>query len=428
MRKAALVLVSFFLWPAAAAWAQPALGNNPLSRQGIGEFAPTLFSRNWGMGGAGAASPGTDHINLVNPGLLNYNRTTNFELGLYTRTAWISDGTREQRFGGGGPQYLTFAFPVHKKVTIAAGLTPYTQLDYRTETVARIAGTTDSVGYGVNGSGGTNRAFLAVGALLGKGFSAGLEASYLFGTVTNRQETSILPAYSNLRTAQTQTLYFRDFLFKPGVAWRKALDTSRTRFIGFGLTGTIGRSVKANRDLVVQTLGAPGTSVIIDQDTVLSGTTRVMLPTELVAGINLQRLLHWNLAADLVYGNYSTLAIDGRGSGLRNTLGIRAGAEWMPDVNKPGYFNLVTYRAGFSAGQSPFVYQNNQLMDYSASLGATFPILRKEARYMRPSINLAVVGGIRSTTAGATLREQYVRVVLGVTLNDNLWFLRYKLD
>jgi hypothetical protein len=110
-------------------------------------------------------------------------------------------------------------------------------------------------------------------------------------------------------------------------------------------------------------------------------------------------------------------------------LSFRFGAEFCPGTKKStSYLNLVTYRFGFLLKNFPFEYQGKSIQDMRLTAGASFPIVRKDAKFSRPLINLSLAAGKRGIAGSSIGSENYFQVGLGFTLNDFLWFNRYKID
>ena len=78
--------------------------------------------------------------------------------------------------------------------------------------------------------------------------------------------------------------------------------------------------------------------------------------------------------------------------------------------------------------QLPYKMGGEFVTDKRISIGASFPIIRKEAKFSRPLINLGISYGRRGLKNTYLGEEDYYQVNLSFTLNDFLWFNRYKID
>ena len=104
-------------------------------------------------------------------------------------------------------------------------------------------------------------------------------------------------------------------------------------------------------------------------------------------------------------------------------MNIGVGFEYIPKINSTKYWDLVTYRAGFQYIKTPYQLDGRRINDVNGSLGISLPM----GSYLVNHVNLALVGGQRGALVGTQIRERYIRIALGFTLNDR-WFYRYALD
>jgi hypothetical protein len=70
--------------------------------------------------------------------------------------------------------------------------------------------------------------------------------------------------------------------------------------------------------------------------------------------------------------------------------------------------------------QLPFFANGNKVNDFGINFGLSLPTGRS-------SIDLAFKTGSRGTTADNKLKENYFKVFVGLTLNDQ-WFVKRKFD
>ena len=109
---------------------QQVLGHFPLSRFGLGSYFGNGLVRNEGMASTGIAIPSLDHVNLLNPALLPFNRNANLEIDLWYAHRELKIGNDYSQIGGSGPAQLSVAVKVgatgtmlHSTVMFAGGFT-----------------------------------------------------------------------------------------------------------------------------------------------------------------------------------------------------------------------------------------------------------------------------------------------------------------
>ncbi|SFC59396.1 Long-chain fatty acid transport protein [Flexibacter flexilis DSM 6793] len=418
-------------WLAYGALAQNTTGHSPYSRFGLGDLSSQGGSRAMGMAETGVAAPSDENINLLNPALLTYNRVTNFQIDLYGQRKKMSTSSASETSTGGGLTNLAFSFPITKKMTAAFGLSPYSSVDYwlNTTTVMNTATDTASAIYAYKGSGSLSKVFLATGYAITPNLSVGVQANYLFGTLTNESVVQILPASDNNSFSVNKRDYYSRILFKPGVFYKAIIDTASRKYIGIGATIELGSSGNLRYDNKIYEYDGQGGTVEIDERSI-NQKTNFTMPATYRVGLGMGVPLKWKLAADFSYTDWTKLKNNNTTSNSAMNAAYMAavGGEWIPGYHKAGYWNKVTYRAGLNFQQTPITVNGQKINDMYVGLGMGLPIFRKETKFMYPMVNLGLAVGQRGTTQNSGIKENYFRISLGFVLNDNLWFTRYKID
>ena len=94
-----------------------------------------------------------------------------------------------------------------------------------------------------------------------------------------------------------------------------------------------------------------------------------------------------------------------------------------PKATSTRYRDLITYRVGFQYNQLPYRVEGTQIKDVNASVGLSLPL----GAYLVNHVTLSVVRGQRGVLTGTQIKEQYVRIGLGFSLND-WWFRKQVVD
>jgi hypothetical protein len=405
-------------------------GNYPLSRLGFGYRASEGTVRNQSMGGTGVANPSTDYINIQNPALLQYNKATNFDAGLLLNRFTIRDNSGNFSTWGGGPQYLLFSFPVAKRVTLAAGLMPYTYVDY--DLVVTNQATSSAIATSTNtyrGDGGLSKILISGGYYLGEGISLGLESGYVFGTIEKDLSVQLVTNSTGNSTfsGRLERGAYRQLVFKPGLAYRYLLDSVSNTVLNLGAALQLNSQLRS--DVSIYSESRLDQNSAISQDTVLERKDKQSLPGTLTIGAGLNRINKWSLALDLSYENYGNYTYFTEPT-ITYTNGYKAslGGEWIPKIASTNYLKKIRYRAGLSLHATPYQVNGQQLLDRQLSFGVGLPMTRKEAKFTRPYVNLALVTGIQGSLATNDYRDTYWRMSLSLNLNDLTWFSRYRVE
>lgn len=403
------------------------MNNSALSRFGLGMEFNDGLSRNIGMGNTGVASMSPDHLNLQNPALLSHNRMTNFEFNGFFEAKSLKIPDVSQRFSNysAGPSYLAFGFPLGKRANLAFGGRPVTEINYNVQNKDFFKIGTDSFQNAYSGKGSISKAFISLAWEPLSGFSIGLESSFMIG---NLSQNDIALSKNQANSFLEENQYaVKTFQFKPGVSWYQKLNKVKDINISFGATATLNDRFNFRQTRIFSTQSQ---GLNLNNDTLFNNQkTSIPIGRNIKGGICLFRPFRWLVTADFSF----TPAVESFGL-LYKTRGndsyeANVGAEYSPGIAKSTkYLNIVTYRAGGFFRQEPFLIDGKTVTTQQISIGFSFPILRKEAKFTRPLINIAFFGGFRGVSQSGLNNERYGGITLGFTLNDSLWFRRYKVD
>ncbi len=418
--------------------------NSPYSRFGLGDFASQYYAGPGGMGGLSAAFHDPYHLNTLNPASLASLQATAFEVGLNAKYSALQGQDDSEGIWSGNLTYLALGFPLINPINevldrkrsefglgMAFALQPYTLVGYNIESTS----IQDELGPATNllkGTGGTNRLLWSSAARY-KGFSGGFTFGYLFGQLTNSRRVEL---------DSVELAYVTEFLDEVsinGFFWEAGLQYTHT----FKKPNANGEMMPTGKRLILGAYGSSGSDFntntsrfaerrsedLINQDTILNlsdveqnGT----LPSAMAFGLMFEDINDFRVGLEYGMENWSGYSNEAKpDTTLADTWSIRAGVEWIPDVQSyNNYFERMRYRFGFFYGLDPRTFEGEQLKEYGVSVGFGFPIIMSRQRIS--FINLALEAG--QFGLADTLRETFVKMTLGFTLNDNTWFFKRKFN
>ena len=400
--------------------------NSPYSRFGIGDLSTNNGSiRNFSMGGSGVVSPNSYQINELNPALLYFNNNVIFELNVNSQLKTLKEDTRSQRDGSANLGTIGLAIPVNKRWSAALGLKPYSTVQYETNSVQSVTNDPNRqalVKY--SGQGGLSEVYFGHGVKVLKDLTIGATASYVFGTIDNMFTTALQqPNGSQPLTTQQlrirQETNYHDFAFKTGLAYRRKMGKYN---VGIGGVYNLATDLKAERRTYIERLNTSG----LDQTKADSTNKKVTIPSGMQLGLSLDNGVNWSVNADVALQNWSEFKNFEGNAPFENTTRFGLGGEIVPEPASPKYLRRVTYRAGFSYGQTQYVVNNEQLKEAAVTWGFTLPLGRSlitESSFL----NLGFALGKRGTTDNNLVQENFIRAQVGLSLN-NKWFIQRKLD
>ena len=442
---AGLAGLSLLGWLNAASTQAQGLGNSPYSRLGLGDaYINTGGVRQMAMGGVGLAAPNGSNVNELNPALVYYTSRTTYEVAITGQFKTISNRTSSQRDGSGTLGYLAFAVPISKRWAAAAGLRPYTAVDYESTTSGTVTGDPNSQSINrFTGDGGLSEAYMVHAFRLAKGLTVGGTASYVFGTIDATSSTTVItPTSSETNTQSTVRLEhvrYSDFIFRAGAHYRSKLSDK----LNYNLAAVYGFQSNLNGTYDVsqeqRTLGgAPIANTNIPLVTGQKGEARV--PTLAQFGVSIDNNRNWSASLDVARQQWSRFQVpvlagvtSAANVPLSDTYRIGLGGELSPDpTNVDSYFKRIIYRAGVSVAEIPYRPGGQRLYDRAVSWGFGLP-LPGATPLDATTLSLAFTYGQRGNTnvtidsPSGNVKENYIRMQLGLSLN-NRWFIKRRIE
>ncbi len=399
---------------------------SPYSLFGIGLLSGDGLTYQEGMGGLGISNGKYWVLNNVNPALLPMNSFTTFDLGLYTERRNLTTSDLSQSNTTGGLRHLTLGIPIiNLKWSIALGLMPYSNVSYNMTTSSPVVNWENATAnYKYIGSGGLNQVYLSSGyQIIPKLLSVGFKAGYAFGTVTDETHISIEEIIyedeeDEIGTAKLfePSRYFResrysDFLFQGGINLKKEIKKNMEVSLGFIYEFETDMNTARKELVEIYNPSDPKTPT----DEVLSdakGST--YLPPNYGFGLSFTKMNKWTFGIDYYMRDWTKYKSDfGGNDPFTNSYKIIVGGELTPDITSvTSYMKRVTYLFGFNIEQTPILINNTNIDDFGINFGVSLPVGNASI------FNLALKYGQLGTTSNGLIREDYVKINLGMTFND----------
>lgn len=382
---------------------------------------PTQFAVNRSLGGITAGYRSPVNINYNNPASYSAIKLTTFEIAVAANGLWLNDGDTTQRFGSGSISYLAFAFPMAKFWGASVGLIPYSSNSYDVrQTVAGPNGLGSDIEYRFVGEGQLYQFYIGNGFSY-KGFSAGFNIAYLFGTL--RKET--LTFFPDLQTAFpsriVESRLAKDFIWNAGLQYTQRLN--KELFLTFGLSANTSIDTKFERDLRWERLTSISSRIdTLKQEAVEAGV--IKLPAKWNLGVTLTKTASYKMGLDVGYEQWSQYEAFGESSeNLVDALRIGFGISFRPQGRSFGnMWKSADYNLGFYYSTNHYELNGNRLPQFALTGGIGIPIKKINSR-----INLALEIGQRGSLNDGLFRETFMNATFGFTLNDR-WFVKRRFE
>jgi hypothetical protein len=416
------LLTVFVFFTGITAWSQAA--RSPFTSFGIGEPYGNALINTQGMSGVGVAQPQFFYINNQNPALLVYNTLTGFQAGLLAERRTIRQDTLSETGTGGNMNYIVTAFPVKPtKWTTSLGLMPFSTVKFKIAYIDEIDNSTDSIFVTEEGSGGLTQFYWSNGVRITPDLAIGVKAAYIFSSLKNTYSNRLYRTNQLINYDATieNKAYVKDFAFTAGISYSIDSLFKQNRYrLSFGATYSLATDLNTTTSTLLYR--SVPTSAPIDS-TVLN-TTRglIHIPAAFTVGIALNRGFRWSVGTEFSYQDWSTYKSITQNEGtLGKSWRGAVGGEITPDPASEKFLNRVTYRAGVSMEQYPFMTNGNEVKDIGINFGFSLP----SGRYS--SLDFALKFGKRGDQADNLLEETYFKVYFGFNFNDQ-WFIKRRFD
>jgi len=393
--------------------------SSPYSRFGLGDLQGNVFPEYNAIGGGVTAISNENSVNPSNPATYTSFKSNSFlfSTGGLHKTTDIQNSTDNQIANNSSFSHLTVAFLISRKLGASVGMLPYSNLGYTLN--ARDNNANSDMIY--SGDGGLSKIYFGGAYEPFKGFSVGINASYLFGGL-NRRKKLVYDDESFLNSRANSKINLKGYYYELGLLYKKSL--SEENEISFGLTANNNSSIRANRSEIVESFEFSG-FFELPKDTFVNSTEwgYATLPQYISTGISYRDGKKWLLVADYSMQNWENYSLFDQGDDLNNSMRISGGLQYTPEFNSvTKYYKRMEYRLGGAYSNTPITLNDTQLKEMSVSFGFGIPVRKSRTKY-----DVSLTLGKRGTIDNNLIKEQFVRFGLSVSY-DGIWFVKRKYD
>lgn len=391
--------------------------SSPYSRFGLGDLQGNVFPEYNALGSGVTALSNSKSVNPFNPASYTSFRPNSFlfSTGGLHKTTKIQNSTDKQVANNSAFSHLTIAFPINRKLGASIGMLPYSNIGYILNARDDVANA-DMI---YSGDGGISKIYFGGAYEPFKGFSVGMNASYLFGGL-NRRKNLNFDDESFLDSRSNSSINLKGYYYELGMMYKKQLADAKE--VSFGLTANNNSSIRAKRTNIVETIS--GANEIV-KDTALSSVEwgDINLPQYISAGLSYRNGKKWLLVADYSMQNWADFSLLGESDDLENSTRLSGGLQYTPEFNSvTKYYKRMQYRLGAAYSNTPLMLNDTQLKEMSVSIGFGIPVRKSRTKY-----DVSLTLGQRGTTDNNLIKEKFLRFGLSVSY-DGIWFVKRKYD
>jgi hypothetical protein len=416
MNKLKKLVVVLFVFCGLSAFAQ--LGtSSPYSRFGLGDLQGNAFPVYNALGGGVTALSSSNSVNPSNPASYTSFRANSFlfSTGGLHNTTQIQNSTDKQVVNNSAFSHLTIAFPISSKLGASFGMLPYSNIGYTLN--ARDTVVNADMIY--TGDGGLSKVYFGGAYEPFKGFSLGVNASYLFGGL-NRRKKLDYDDESFFDSRSNSSINLKGYYYELGLLYKKELANEKE--LSFGLTANNNSTLRAKRTNIVETISGEN-EIVKDTASNVVEWGEVTLPNYISTGLMYRDGEKWLLIADYSMQNWADYTLLGESDDLSNSMRLSGGLQYTPEFNSvTKYYKRMQYRLGAAYSNTPLTLNDTQLKEMSVSFGFGIPVKKSRTKY-----DVSFTLGQRGTTDNSLIKEQFVKFGLSVSY-DGIWFVKRKYD
>ncbi len=387
---------------------------------GIGEVNNSGLTTNQGMGGMGISYGNGWSVNQVNPALSVKNNVFNFQAAFNYKRINANTGNQSATIDGGGLSYVAMSLPVKpRKWTIGLGLNQISNVDYAHLFESPVVNSDLNALSRIEGDGGISEVYLSTGLELFENFNLGLQGSYVFGSTVRTQELTLVDeegATTGISSEYYERLTLGDFSLKGGAHY--ALPLSNSSILNFGGIYQLFGDINGSKFAKVANAGEADDP---DSDGQLISDNEsgwIYIPNKVGYGITYEKINKFAIGLEAQHQDFTQYqSFEGENDELGKSFKVGLGGQFIPDIYSiESVFKRITYRAGVEFEQTPYLIGGNKVNDIGINFGASVPVNSLSM------LNLAVKVGKRGNTDDGLIRENYLKVSMGFSINDNSWF------
>ncbi len=389
---------------------------SPYSFFGLGDVSFKGTAENVSMGGISTYVDQV-HYNINMPASLTELKLVNLNLGLSNNFIKIIDKTNQQWFSAHNVSYFSLAFPVGKKMGAGFGLFPVNSSGYMVYKKTNLG--TESY----KGDGGNTRLFLAVAYKLTGHISLGAEYQYYFGYLN--RENYWIPNSTLNYTKENDFLDFTGSTLKLSALYKYKLAKKYyvNAFANYRLATRLSAQYRSGTRVITP---LPGGEETVEYTTNADETGKINFPMQIDIGFGYGQTNKWFLGTEFTYKdlkNFRNPFYDPAYVSYKTGTGFKLGGLYIPEYNSiRSYWKRITYRAGAYFKNTGINIYNEDITDFGITFGLGLPAIRGIS-----NLNLGLELGQRGKVTTHLVKEQYINLHIGISLNDR-WFMKRKIN
>ena len=391
---------------------------SPYSFFGIGDVKFKGLAENRLMGGV-AVFPDSIHINMQNPASYSGLKFTTFTVGASFNSANYTSFQGTEKAQRTTLDYLVIGLPVTKKIGVTFGLLPYSSVGYRVRNE-------DAQGVirKYTGSGGVNKAFVGAAYTINSHFSVGFDMAYNFGEIETKGITSVPDL--QFGTREINNSEFNGLNFNLGAMYKTKINKKYNLYGSLSYTPESNLRLRNRRAFGLIDYVEDFDPGVVQQLSAIDDERTLKMPSRFSFGAGFGQERKWLVGTEVTLqqsSDFGNRFSDIGSATFENSVRYSFGGYYIPNyASFSSYFSKVVYRAGFRYENTGLIVNSEKIRDYAVTGGFGFPVGGTFS-----NLNVGAEFGRKGTAKANLVEENYLNVIIGLSLNDQ-WFVKRRYD
>jgi hypothetical protein len=365
--------------------------------------------KNAALGSSGIAFLSDGYLNNLNPASYSGIDSLSFmmDLGIYGGyTNYESRNLNKSKIVA-NLSYFAFGFRINKWFASSFGIIPYSTVRYDINTENTLDGIPEIIDVTSTGEGGINKFYWGNSLRLNKYLSFGINATYIKGTILQKEIISDNNYISGYVSQSTQ--YVNNLMLDYGALLTIGINNSNLRL-----------GVIYNKEKQLNTTSDFYYTSSYDTLELLAKKSSYSIPENLGIGLSFEHNNIFKIGFDYKKSNWSKINYNFSSIRARDSEKFSFGLEISPKNKHSFSFRNLDYRIGGFYKKSYLVIHDKPLDSKALTAGIGIPLNRKISK-----INLAIEIGQYGTLSKGLIKERYGMLHLDISLHD-IWFQKRK--
>ena len=394
-----------------------AQGGSNYSIFGLGDLYPGGSAAYESLGGTSIAVPSDFAINMRNPAMWSFAKTSRLQAGYRFNQNYISNQGNSLFQNNGKIDGVLGIFSVDTSlgISVSFGVHPYSSVNYliRTDNYVKIDTTTHVLAQTkFSGSGGLSNAYLGASIKLIDGLNIGASIFATFGLIET-QITTEFPLNSYYSSVSIRDDNFFGFGFKGGIYY--------SGIENLGIGAYLENHAQTNIDSKLYY-----TYLTVLKDTLIkSPEYQIKIPPAFGFGIS-YKLDKFLFAGDLIIQDFSNFNYNVDTNNVKpkykNSTQISFGIsrQGNKSINAKS-LDKINYNLGFGFRELSVNTYGHDINEYYGSFGMDIPVVGTAM------VNFAITLGSRGVDKSGLVRELFGRLTVDFSIGET-WFKPFKRD